>query len=269
MKFSPKKITENVNISRTSPLKEFVCLLGILTFTVMCVYFLLGIAIDFVAPRISSETEKKIISLYSAIDSQSTNSKEERKKEEIFLQNISDRLFTKSRGVAVKPKIVFTEKETVNAFAYPSGEIVFCKGLLTKLNTENEVAFILAHEMGHYGEKHILKQLGRGTILLFITSGLFGVDNSLNSLIVNFLNTTERRFSQKQEQEADLYAIELLFKSYGHANGAISSLEKILEDKKSSNIKHFFSTHPHPGKRIQKLKQAIKKHKLENTDINF
>lgn len=262
MRFSPKKIEENVNVSKTHPLREFALLLGGLTAFIVGIYLILGVAVDWIVPHISPEFERKIIALISfdeKLEGKKKNKKKQKakSKEQEYLQFVSNKLYLNAKDVAIKPKIVFKNSSTVNAFAYPNGEIVMYKGLLDRLNNENEVAFIIAHEMGHYGHKHHLKSLGRGMVLLMVSSSLFGLDNPLNNLITQFLNTTEKQFSQSQEEQADLYALNLLEKTYGHVGGSVNSLEAILKDRKSNEVVYFFSTHPFPKKRLKRLKTII------------
>ena len=57
MKFTPRRIETNVNVSKTHPLKEFAILAGGLLAIVIGVYLVLGLAVDLIVPRISMNLE--------------------------------------------------------------------------------------------------------------------------------------------------------------------------------------------------------------------
>jgi Zn-dependent protease with chaperone function len=59
-------------------------------------------------------------------------------------------------------KVSVHDQATVNAVALPGGNIIVFKGLLTELKSENEVAMILAHELGHYAHRDHLHGIGQG-----------------------------------------------------------------------------------------------------------
>jgi predicted Zn-dependent protease len=69
----------------------------------------------------------------------------------------------------------------------------------------------------------------------------------------------EMKFSQKQEKDADLFALNLLYQKYNHVSGAIEFLEKIEGKRKVPKFFYFFATHPHPKNRIKVLKEKIAK----------
>ena len=60
MKYTPRRLKTNVNVTPTSPLKDLVVLVGGLLAIGVGIYVLLGFAVDLIAPRISIDLEKKL-----------------------------------------------------------------------------------------------------------------------------------------------------------------------------------------------------------------
>ena len=60
MKYIPRLPRKNVNVTPTSPLRDLLTMLGGITLILVAVYIVLGLAVDFMVPRISPETEKML-----------------------------------------------------------------------------------------------------------------------------------------------------------------------------------------------------------------
>lgn len=254
MRYVPKELNYNPNISPTSPLKELFFLLSILFLTILGIYIILGAMVNIIVPKIPQSMEEKIGRLYTQFLRE--NFKETNNKAKEQIQNLLDDLVKKIPS-SERYKVHIIENEKTNALALPGNNIIIFTGLLKKINSENELAFVLAHELGHFVHRDHLKALGRSLVLFFLSSLLLGEDNTVTDFFRNSLLKTEMKFSQIQEKKADLFALDLLNKKYGHVAGAIKFLEKI-PGKNVPKLFYFFATHPHPEQRIKTLKKAIK-----------
>lgn len=254
MKFTPREIKNNVNISPTSPVKDFFELVIKILGFILVIYVLLGFAVDYIAPRISTNTELKLGKLFSA-----RFERKERTHVELQLQQILDELIKKSQGLPpFTYKVYVEEAKDVNALALPGGNIVVLSALLKEVDSENELAMVLAHELGHFYHRDHLRGLGRSLVFLLISSTLFGSDSSTSKVVTNAVTNAEMRFSQVQEKAADLYALDLLNKTYGSVVGATDFFEKMSRKEKLWPILYIFASHPYPGSRVNALKETIK-----------
>ncbi|MCM8787844.1 MAG: M48 family metallopeptidase, partial [Candidatus Omnitrophica bacterium] len=210
---------------------------------------------DYIASNISTDTEKKILGkLFLRSFNKTRFTKEEEK-----LQEILDKL--KSNADLLPEfdyKVHIVENEKENAIAFPGGHIVVFSSLLKEIESENEIAMILAHELGHYVHRDHLRGLGRSFVFLVLSSLLFGADNQVSRFIVSSLNNVKMKFSQKQEIASDLYALQLLNKTYGHIGGALDFYYKAVEKEKLGWFFYFSATHPYPKSRLKILKKTIK-----------
>lgn len=253
MKYTPRRITENVNISRTSPIREFLALtLGICGLLVV-IYILLGFALNLVVPRISPEFEDHLSGLFSSYYAAEDPSSPVRER----LQSLLDHLVATGGHTERKYRVHVLSEPTVNAMALPGGHIVIFTGLLDKMESENELAMILAHELGHFKNRDHLRGLGRGLVLMALLTATLGVDSQVSRILQTLLVNTEMKFSQKQELLSDSWGLELLTRMYGHAGGATDFFRRMGEEQRHGRLAYFFATHPYPEKRVRSLELTI------------
>jgi Zn-dependent protease with chaperone function len=267
MKYTAKRLQQNVNVTQTNPLKELLILLLKFTALVIGIYLALGFVTDIGVNMLDSKSEQKIMDLVN-VPSNSTKSEVtdsakiqaasiQKGKLELILNKLNKQANGPLNQPLPKLKIEYVEGDLVNAFANPNGTIEVHAGLLKRLQAEQELAFVLAHEMGHYANRDHLRLLGRRGLLLILSSTIFGSDRSINNLFTNGFNLAESRYSQTQESKADAFALKLLAKTYGNTDAASSALQKILDHSENEAL-NFLSTHPHPKTRLADLKKQTK-----------
>jgi len=233
-------------VTPRSPLRDFFVLTAGLAGMVVVIYILLGVGVDLLAPRMSMDLEKKIGCLFfSANSAEDADSEKQR-----YLQSLLDTLQEKCTTLPYQFMLHIQEAPHVNALALPGGHIIVFSGLVDAVTSENELAFVLAHEMGHYAHRDHLRGLGRGLVFLVISAVLFGPDSSVGNMLGSALNVTALSFSRMQETQADEFAVETLNCAYGHVSGSTDFFEKIPKEQDSGKFGHYFSTHPEKRRRI-------------------
>lgn len=252
MKYTPKELTENVNISHTSPIKEFFLLLGGLLAAILIVYGVLGFAVDLLVPKLPPAIEQSIGNLFTQNYANTKKTTAGTR-----LQEFLDDLLEKHPDGEINYQVHLVPNDNVNAMALPGGNIIVFSGLINEVESENELAFVLAHELGHFANRDHLRGLGRMLVLLTISTAILGSDNFVNEFLMNSLLNVEMKFSQKKEKMADLFALDLLNKKYGHVAGAIDFFEKLVKEDKRIRLLYYFATHPHPTDRVKALEKRI------------
>ncbi len=249
MEFSDKLPDGSVNISRESPLKEFTILFSGLLVFALVVYFALGQLIDYSVRHLSAEQEKALsLSLGSEWFARDLP------KRSAPIQTMVDRLVNDCAPVPYKIKIVVVKNEAINAAALPGGVVLVFTGLLDKMRSENELAFVLGHELGHFNNRDHLKGMGRLLVLLVGSVFLLGPDNAAGNLALSSLNLAETGFSRGQESEADKFALEALHCRYGHVGGATDFFDTMIKEESGLKLfNHFFASHPDSQKRIEAM----------------
>jgi predicted Zn-dependent protease len=252
MKYTPKELKGNINISQTSPIREFFILLGGVLGVILLIYIALGFAVDIIVPKLSPEIEQSLGRLYSKIYENT-----EKTTAWIRLQLILDELVNKLPQRELQYKVHLVSNSQINAMALPGGNIVVFSGLIKEVKSENELAFVLAHELGHFANRDHLRGLGRRLVLLTISIALLGRDSSATNFLMNSLLNVEMKFSQRQEKMADLWALDLLNNRYGHVSGATDFFKKMSKKEKKGRILYYFATHPYPKNRVKTLEEQI------------
>ena len=256
MKYTAIELEGNVNVSERSALKEFFYLTGGIFAIIILFYLLLGFAVDLIVPRLSIETEEMIGEFFSAKVAENMELSTDPE-----LQALLDDL---SKGLLYKEgyfRASIAPAPDVNAIALPGRDIIVFSELLKEVETENELAFVLSHELGHYVHRDHLRGLGRGLVLIAISITVLGSESSATDFLFNSLSTVEMQFSQQQESAADLWALENLNKKYGHVAGATDFFEKMGRKNEFPEFLTFFSSHPGSENRIKYLNQIINEKK--------
>ncbi len=250
MKYTPGLPERNHNVTPVSPIRELLVLLGGLLAIIAVVYILLGFSADLLVSHISPTTEKKL----SLIVSSGFTSHKKPTPREKWLQSIVNTMEEKKCIELPYPITVHVaETKSVNAVALPGGRIMVYNGLLNIVHSENEMAFILGHELGHFKHRDHLRGLGRGLVFAFISTLTGSSDDGISRLAARTVQVTESGFSREQEEKADAYGLQMMNCMYGHVGGSTDFFTHMPKKLDPGHIGHYFASHPENKKRINAL----------------
>ena len=250
MNYTPRLPGRNHNVTPVSPLRELLILLGGLLAVIAIMYLLLGLGADLLVSHISPATEQKMASVFSS-RFPPHNKPTAREK---WLQTIVNTM--EKNGCVDLPYPVTVQvanSKAINAVALPGGRIIVFSGLLKIVRSENEMAFILGHELGHFMHRDHLRGLGRGLVFAFISTLTGSSDGSIARLAARMAQVTESGFSRGQEEQADAFGLQMMNCVYGHAGGSTDFFTHMPKNLDPGHIGHYFSSHPENKKRIQAL----------------
>jgi predicted Zn-dependent protease len=153
------------------------------------------------------------------------------------------------------------ESDDLNAFAAPGGYIFVTQGLYRLLQSESELAGVIAHEVGHVIRKHHLKILQQSRLVDMggkLLAKRAGENEQIRNLIGNGAEIFARSLDKNAEFEADCVAVILAARAGYDPFG----LPAVLQDighvaKDDSRVALLFKTHPHPDDRLAQLGGAI------------
>lgn len=159
---------------------------------------------------------------------------------------------------------LLADTNTINAFALPGGQIFITLGLLNELQTEAQLAGVLAHEMGHVIERHAAQQMATNQFgqLLTVAVGTAVSDESNRAYqiaaVVN--QALQLKYSREDELEADTWGLKLM-EVTGFDPKAMIHVMKILKaaSRGSGQTPDIFQTHPNPDLRIQQIQDYLTK----------
>jgi predicted Zn-dependent protease len=142
------------------------------------------------------------------------------------------------------------KSEDINAFTMPGGNIFVYTGLLKFAESPDEVAAVLAHEIGHAENKHVVKRLAKelGVALLF--SILSGGDAVVLNEVARTATSTV--FDREQEREADDYCMSLMEKAKLNPKSLATFFRRVDEMTGDvDNNMEIIMTHPNNNSRIK------------------
>lgn len=160
--------------------------------------------------------------------------------------------------------------DSMNAFALPGGMIVVHSGLLKAVRGPDELAGVVAHEIGHVVSRHGQKRLVEGQLI----STLFKVllpdgdgryetigERLAETIAEGALQLGRLRFSRENELEADARGFDLLVEAGLPVKGMIRFFEHlVLEEgtgRRASGVEQWLSTHPATEERIKVLREDV------------
>ncbi len=190
------------------------------------------------------------------------------------LQEYIDSVGQKIARISHKPMweyhYVAVNDKSINASAVPGGYIFITKGMLEKLQTESQLAAILAHETAHVVARDtsnaISNQIGIGLLLAAATS------SHASSAVMTAAELSRRiiglRYSRQDEREADIAGLDYMVVAGYNPYGIIETMQ-MLEDQPKERVAEFLSSHPPPEHRIAYLSQRIERqnHNLDGLNI--
>jgi len=256
----PSSKAVNHNISSKSPLLDFIQLSSAFLFVLFLAYHALGVSAEYVAEN----HHKKVNNLFSnspdiflnasGSKSESIDSADYKKLNKVFSRIVS------ANGLEDKNYTLHLIDSTdLNAYAAPGGHIFVLRGFLDSIDSENELAFVLSHELAHHENKDAIKGLGRGLALFFISSIFTGTDSIVSGFFSSFINLATSSYSQAQETDADRLGLKFLNKAYSHVGGAKDFFNK-MKSKESFLAKYsIFKTHPASADRVERMEIEIEK----------
>jgi predicted Zn-dependent protease len=160
---------------------------------------------------------------------------------------------------------LLADRRTVNAFALPGGQIFITEALLRLLKSEDELAGVLGHEIGHVVGRHSSEQIAKNKrnngitmgVVVATSDGQSGGSAQLAQLINQAVNTS---YSRDDERESDRLGVKFLIQA-GYKPEALIRVMDVLRQASGGGGggPDFLSTHPAPENRIELIKAEIEK----------
>lgn len=160
---------------------------------------------------------------------------------------------------------LLADGETINAFALPGGQMFITEALLDRLETEGQLAGVMAHEIGHVVARHAAQQIAKQQL----TQGLTGAaviaaydpdnPNSQGAAQVALLvgQLVNMRFGREDELESDRLGVQFMADAGYDPRSMLSVMEILASSSEGPAPPEFFSTHPNPENRLARIQEAI------------
>ena len=257
MKYEGRVPRDDVNVTSRHPLKEGVTLLAGILATVALVLALTTLLIDRLVPFVPYSWEGRLFPDFSSLRKDPADAADSERQR--ALESLLARLVRHWPDAPDGLRIGLMEAEQPNALAFPGGLILVTTALADAVESENELAFIIGHELGHYRGRDHLESLGRGLALGLVLAAI-GRSGTAGDLVGYSAELTSRSFSRDQESAADAFGLELVAAEFSHVNGATDFFARLPgpETALERSLATYLATHPLNEDRIESMKRLAR-----------
>ena len=203
-----------------------------------------------------------------------------------YMENLIYDLATYSELKDRRIEVVIVDNPTINAFAVPGGVIGIHNGLLLYAQTEDELATVLAHELGHLSQRHFsrsveyqrsvgplnLAAMLAGLVLLATTGSEAGI--AVLSAAQAAAQDSALRYSRGNEQEADRVGMQTMVAAGMDPHAAPAMFERMLQASRYSGgnrVPEFLRTHPLSENRIADTRNRARQYPktMKHTNLDY
>ena len=181
-----------------------------------------------------------------------------------LVDRVGHRLAAASERPNLPWRFTVLDSPIVNAMALPGGYIYITRGMLERINSEDELAGVLGHEIAHVTARHAAQQISKqqpaqfGLVLGAVVAGP-EVLQQYGQLAQIGLGLLFQRYSRQHETEADLlgtgYVAEVHYNPIG-VERMLMTLQR-LDKNPASGLDRYFMSHPDPAKRVADVRHKI------------
>jgi len=251
-------------------LRDFLILLGIAVLLLLTGYYLARKIWDSGADlsyKVSYEQEDKlgeglsdlVLKQFTALKNRTADS---------ALDQITGRLINALDSSRYRYQFVILKSDQINAFTIPGGNIFVFSGLIEFTESPEELAAVLAHEIGHAEKRHVVSRLVNELSIAVLLSGLSNGDPSLVARILKEI--IGNGFDREQENQADQFGLRLLER----ARISPKSLARFFERLETKGLDYdesleLLMNHPHNSKRIDQARRFKTKNDFQPVPFNI
>jgi predicted Zn-dependent protease len=185
-----------------------------------------------------------------------------------YVSQVGERLAKQSAAAKTDYPFKFTvlaDRRTVNAFALPGGPIFITEALLARMMNEAQLAGVLGHEIGHVVGRHGAERLAKAEL----TQGLVGAtvvatsdpdspsaSRAKAALAAITAQLITMKFGREDELESDSLGVRFMHEA-GYDARQMGEVMKVLKAAGGGKTPEFFSTHPDPENRFDRIAEAV------------
>jgi Zn-dependent protease with chaperone function len=262
MQYEPRVPREGINVTPVHPLREAATLTlgiaGAMALLVAIAAFGVDLAVRAIPPDFEARRFEGLLAAADAAPP-APDGRDER------ARALLERLARRWRDAPYRFRLAVVPAAEANAAALPGGHVLVTRPLLDDAVSENEIAFVLGHELGHFHGRDHLRRLGRVVVYGLAFAAVFGQSGDPGDLGALSAELTSRGFDREQESAADAFGLDLVAAEYGHLAGAFDFFERMQRAGKGTRLAAYFGTHPAAGDRVAALRRLAAERSLSLT----
>jgi beta-barrel assembly-enhancing protease len=188
-------------------------------------------------------------------------------KVDAYLTQLGTRLAQKlpTGGVQYPFEFRCVNDKAINAFALPGGYVFINRGAIEAADNEAQLAAVMAHELSHVALRHGTNQATKAMLAqtgLGIFGAVFG-DTTGGALLTQLGSFTAGgvllRYSRTAESQADVMGTQVLYDAGYDPRAMAQFFERLEAETKGKNPPEFFSDHPNPEHRVERVDEEVEK----------
>tara|TARA_B100001013_G_scaffold339138_1_gene260828 strand:- start:35 stop:1474 length:1440 start_codon:yes stop_codon:yes gene_type:complete len=199
-----------------------------------------------------------------------------------YVQALGDKLAGISHRSNLVYRFIVLDSPDVNAFALPGGYIFIYRGLMSYLSSEEELAAVLGHELGHVTARHSVRLASRAQVLDILS---YAVGSRVGSTAGNVANLASGAFlagyGRDMELQADSLGAEYMAQLGYSTKGMIKTISVLKEQelyskevaKRRGSVSQtyhgVFSSHPSNDNRLQEIVRAVEVKSSRKVNSHF
>jgi len=180
-----------------------------------------------------------------------------------YLNRLGHRLSAHAPGYSFPFQYRCVNSGEINAFALPGGSVYVNRGVIEAADDEAQLAGVMAHETSHVALRHGTNQASKAyawQVPFSVLGGMMG-SNAVGSALAQLgggflLNSVFLKYSRTDESQADILGTQILYDS-GYDPRAMAQFLEKLEGLSKSRPVEFFSDHPSPAHRVERVNEEI------------
>jgi beta-barrel assembly-enhancing protease len=163
---------------------------------------------------------------------------------------------------------LLADNKTINAFALPGGQIFITVALLRQLTTEDQLAGVLGHEIGHVVARHSAEKIAQMELAQGLTGAVsmatYNPNGANGSYIAQTVaNMMQLKYGREQELQSDELGVRLMLESGYDPMELVQVMEVLKQAAGPNKAPEHQSSHPDPENRKEKILEAIEKYKVK------
>ena len=184
-----------------------------------------------------------------------------------YLADAGSRMAAKSHRPDMPYRFQAVNANYVNAYAFPGGTIAATRGILLEMDSEDELAGLMGHEIGHVNARHFAERQAQGTLVELVAAGVSaaaGAKNAAYGELAQMIGSLGggallAHYSRDNEREADALGLEYMHKA-GYNPAGMADLMDMLNSQskaKPNALELMFATHPMSAERVANTRRAL------------
>ena len=187
-----------------------------------------------------------------------------------YVQRIGDSLSIKSHRPNLFYRFTVLDSPDINAFALPGGYIYINRGLMAYLSSEEELAAVLGHEIGHVTARHSVRQYSQSQLMsIFSAAVQINSGRTAGDIVGVASGALLAGYGREMELEADELGAEYLYQD-GYSTEGMMKVLSVLKDQEiyskelakrrgqePINYHGIFASHPSNDKRLKEILEEV------------